>query len=68
MNQKQKERETAGRKRHAETEKDWQRQQDKKPHHLLLYLLDLISGVNNIGQKQNQKGQKTRQKSKENKR
>lgn len=51
MNQKQKERETAGRKRHAE--KDWQRQQDKKPHHLLLYLLDLISGVNNIGQKQN---------------
>lgn len=66
MNQKQKERETAGRKRHAE--KDWQRQQDKKPHHLLLYLLDLISGVNNIGQKQNKKGQKIRQKSKENKR
>lgn len=40
----------AGR-RHAETETDGQRQQDKKPHHLLLYLLDLISGVNNIGQK-----------------
>lgn len=38
-----------------QTETDGQRQQDKKPHHLLLYLLDLISGVNNIGQKYNLK-------------
>lgn len=52
MNQRQKEREEASRQeRHAQTKTDGQRQQDKKPHHLLLYLLDLISGVNNIGQK-----------------
>lgn len=53
----------AGRKRHAET--DGRRQQDKKPHHLLLYLLDLISGVNNIGQKYKMKN--TRQKGKKKK-
>lgn len=52
----------AGRKRHAET--DRRRQQDKKPHHLLLYLLDLISGVNNIGQKYKMKKKNTRQKRK----
>lgn len=37
---------------------DGQRQQDKKPHHLLLYLIDLISGGHNSGQKQKQKTQK----------
>lgn len=46
------------RRRHAET--DGQRQQDKKPHHLLLYLLDLISGVNIIGQKYTKKALKNR--------
>lgn len=50
------------RRRHAET--DGQRQQDKKPHHLLLYLLDLISGVNIIGQKYTKKALKKRDKMK----
>lgn len=36
----------AGRTRHATKTR-----QDKKPHHLLLCVLNLISGVNNIGQK-----------------
>lgn len=39
---------------------DGQRQQDKKPHHLLLYLIDLISGDHNSGQKQKQKTQKSK--------
>lgn len=39
---------------------DGQRQQDKKPHHLLLYLIDLISGEHNSGQKQKQKTQKSK--------
>ena len=47
---------------HAETETDGQRKQDKKPHHLLLYLLDLISGVNNIGQKYKTKENETKEK------
>lgn len=42
---------------------DRQRQQDKKPHHLLLYLLDLISGVHNNRQK-HKKGYKKSKKTK----
>ena len=56
---------STGRKKHAET--DEQRQQDKKPHHLLLYLTDLISGqkykTNNKKRKEKKnktKGKKTK--------
>lgn len=43
---RQKKKRQTGRKRHAGKDKPGQR--DKKPHHLLLYRLELISGVANI--------------------